>query len=489
MKTSIRRISVFYVFLLIVTCAVMSGYAGYLHYDSHLSGEAEMLSVTADQMSLTARLYFKKMEDTSLALLSNSQFLAFDADDESMDQYDKQQTLNAISNKVSELSVMDNYCDFAVVYKNNVYAGTLADQTREAFEGESGDMYLSLREAMGEARSIWITGKDHDKVFFVREVNENACFVGGFYMSELEELIKAETNWDSVRLLVYDNAGRRVINLGNTALEPMEPSDDVSEEGSYSLISRSKIQENKQILNGWSLVLIRDMQELGALYRKIFFEIAAMLMIAIVALVVYSVVNSRGVGFEADMVRNSPAIDDLTGVNNAEAAENLIADKIETCISGSTILLALVRISNLADIAKKYDRSAYNGAIIKTYRALAQYFGTDDKSSPNIIGRTGENEFVVFADFTEYDLFKAHDRLRNSIEQLSLVLNTVHIQSNDDIIINMGGAIYPDSSTDYDELYDIASAALEEAEQSEDTHCVLHRKDNISAEKGAGNEA
>lgn len=480
--------SVFYVLMLVIMSAVMSGYAGYLHYESQLNSEAEMLSVTADQMSISVRLYFKKLEDTGLALLANSEFLAFDADDEGMDQYDKQQTLNAIEKKVSELSVMGNYCDFAVVYKNNVYAGTLTDTTREAFEYESGDMYLYLRQLMEGSRSMWVTGVDHDKVFFIREVNENACFVGGFYMSELEEIIKSETNWDSMHLMVYDNGGRRVINIGNTELDPMDYFGDVLTEGNYSLISGAKVQENKQIINGWSLVLIRDKQELRSYYRKIFFEIAAMLMIAIVSLVVYSVVNSRGVGFEIEPVRNSPVIDALTGINNAEAAENLIADKIETCISGSTIMLALVRISNLSELSKKYDRSAYNGAIIKTYRALAQYFGTDEESSPNIIGKTGENEFVIFADFTEYDLFKAHDRLRNSIEELSLVLGTVYIQTTDDVRINMGAAVYPDSSTDYDELYDIASAALEEAEQTEGVRCVLHKKDKGDADKeGADN--
>lgn len=475
-KDSIRNMTLLCVMLLFFTCAAISSYSGYMHYDKQLNCAAEMLSATSDQISLTASMYFDKMEDVSLALLSNPDILAFDASDEKMEQFVKLQKLNTVDSRINELSVMDNYCDFAVVYKNNVYAGNISDTTMEILRGDDSDIYSAIRESMEGERSKWVTGieANYDKVFFVREVNENACFIGSFYMTELAELLKPEANWQNMHLLIYDDTGRRVINLGNVDIEPLNMPDSGK---NYSVISGSRVQENKIILNGWTLVMVKEMQEVRTYYRKIAFEMGAVLMIALVALVVCSVINSKGFGPEAPESGGRPSIDALTGLNNAEAAENLIADKIETCISGSTIMLALVKIVNLKDIEKKYGRSAYNGSIIKTYRALATYFGTDAEDSKNIIGRTGENEFVVFADFTEYDLFKAHDKLRASLEELSLILGTVHIQIDDDIKIYVGAATYPDSSTDYDELYDLASEALDKAAAAGEPNYALHKKD------------
>lgn len=471
-----RHLTLLSVFLLLFTCAAVASYSGYMHFEKQLNCASEMLAATSDQISLTASMYFEKMEDTSLALLSNPEILNFDASDEKMEQFLKQQRLNTIDSRIRELGVIDNYCDFAVIYKNNEYAGNLSENTVESLRAGSDSMYLAVREVMNGERSAWVTDIDpaYDKVFFVREVNENACFIGSFYMTELSELLKPEANWENMHLMIYDGSGRRVINLGNVDIEPLS---DLESQTNYSKIAGSKVQESKIMLNGWDLIMIKDMQEVRTYYRKIAFEMGAILMIALVTLVVCNVLTTKSIVPETSTAGGRPAIDALTGLNNAEAAENLIADKIETCISGSTIMLALVRIINLKDIEEKYGRSAYNGSIIKTYRALATYFGTDAEDSKNIIGRTGENEFVVFADFTEYDLFKAHDKLRASLEELALILKTVHIQIDDDIRIYVGAATYPDSSNDYDELYDMASEALDKAVEAEEPNYALHKKE------------
>lgn len=474
-KDPVRHMTLLCVLLLFFTCALISSYSGYRHYERQLNCAAEMLSAASDQISLTATMYFKKLEDTSLVLLSDPEILEFDASDEKTEQFLKQQKLGTVEHRINDLSVMDNYSDFAVIYKNNVYAGNISDTTMTMLRGENDDMYQNLRDTLDGQLSVWLTGIDHEyeKVYFVREVNENACFIGSFYMTELADLLKPEANWENMHLMLYDGAGRRVINLGNIDIEPIS-FDDPSR--NYSLISGSKVQENKMMRNGWTLIMVKEMQEVRTYYRKIAFEMGSVLMIALVALVVCGVISSKGIGPETPESGGRPPIDALTGLNNAEAAENLIADKIETCISGSTIMLALVRIVNLKDIEKKYGRSAYNGSIIKTYRALATYFGTDAEDSKNIIGRTGENEFVVFADFTEYDLFKAHDNLKASLEELALILRTVHIQIDDDIRIYVGAAVYPDSSNDYDELYDMASVALKQAIEAGEPNYALHRK-------------
>ena len=213
------------------------------------------------------------------------------------------------------------------------------------------------------------------------------------------------------------------------------------------------------------------------LYRKLALETAAVLVLALALLLILYIVNFKDDTFIGGAPLMTPDVDMLTGITNEEEAENLAADRLETCISGSTLMLALVKIINLNDIAHKYGRAGYNGAIIKTFRGLAGFFGTDDPDCKNILGRAGEGKFLIMADYTQYDLFKANDNLKEGLVQLSERLNSIYIDTPGDINICIGAAVYPHNSTDYDELFEMAEKALEEALKDDEKTYALYRKE------------
>jgi len=226
-----------------------------------------------------------------------------------------------------------------------------------------------------------------------------------------------------------------------------------------------------------NVITVKDLSGISSEHQNTLMVCGGILVCAVIILIIAYLLILPS---DSRAEKSSPEkVDKLTGLHSSEAVENLIADKIETCISGSTIMLALVSIENYRLINENYGRAGINEALLTVSHTLTEMFGDfEDENSGNIVGKTDMNEFVIFADFTEYDLFKAHDRLKESLRALDAKLKQCELSSDRGMIkCAVGAAIYPDSSTDYDELYECAHNALEESWNNGGKKYVLHKKE------------
>ncbi len=83
------------------------------------------------------------------------------------------------------------------------------------------------------------------------------------------------------------------------------------------------------------------------------------------------------------------------------------------------------------------------------------------------------------ANFTQYDLFKANDALKDSLVKLSEHMNSVMLANQGDMQICIGAAVFPHSSGDYDELYDMAEKALEDAVNDDERSYAVYSKKSV----------
>ena len=459
-----------------VVFAACMGFSGYSHYDRQLDNEAELLKLTAEQVAAGLDMQFTKLEDVSVTLLANQDYMKFDpADHTNNTEYEISQKLAELKKTVTSLSLMDNYCDFALIYKSDAAAGKLSDGTREALSNDDGKVYPVLDEMLGDQRRMWLTGYNdrNGKIYYVSRASDHSLFIGGFYTEELKYMTPLNGRED-MQMLLINEKGSLVLDLSS---EEKEADFDFISADSYALVSDTNVQAGKKLNNGWTVVLTSDMTDTYELYKKLALETAIAMILTLAVLIILFYINYKGDGAFGPSPVISPEVDMLTGITNAEEAENTAADRLETCVSGSTYMLAIVRIINLSELEKKYGRAGYNGAIIKAYRAIAEFLGTDDPDTDNIIGRMSEGEFLIVANFTQYDLFKANDELKEGLIQLSEALNSVYIHAPGDVHICTGAAVYPHSSTDYDELYSMAEKALAEAINDDERCYAIFRKE------------
>ena len=481
LKHSVRAVTVTMLLIIAAVFAACIGFVDYAHYDRQLDNEAELLKLTAEQVAAGLDMQFTKLEDVSVTLLADQDYINFDpADHSSNSDYEISQKLAAIKKSVTSLSLIDNYCDFTLIYRDDSAAGKLSDGTREQFCDDDGKLYPVLNEMLGDERRMWITGYNDisGKIYYISRAGDKALFLGGFYTEELRYMTPLNDRED-MQMLLINEKGVLVMDLSGSE---EKPEFDMVSSDCYAMISDTYVQAGKKLQNGWTVVLTSDMTNTYELYKKLDLEAAIAMILTLAVLVILFFINYKGdAGYGASPVI-APDVDMLTGISNAEEAENTVADRLETSVSGSTFMLAIVRIINLSELEKKYGRAGYNGAIIKAYRVLAEYLGTDDPDSKNVIGRTGEGEFLIMGDFTQYDLFKANDELKEGLVQISEALNSVYIHGPGDVHICIGAAVYPHNSTDYDELYGMAEKALAEAVH-DDEHCYAIFKKEKGAHK------
>lgn len=165
-------------------------------------------------------------------------------------------------------------------------------------------------------------------------------------------------------------------------------------------------------------------------------------------------------------------LDSVTGLYTAEHTENSIMDKIETCISGSTIALVIVKITNLDLIKLNYGEEVTEQAQQKIAKTLESLYGEND-----ICGVLEEGKFVLFADFTDFDLVKAYNNVKSDLKKLNDTLKECCLDGDRGYIkCAVGAAVYPEYSDDYDELLSTAEKACEEAADASDGRFVVYGK-------------
>ncbi len=477
LKHSTRSVIIIMILIMAAVCALCLGYMSYVHYDKQLEYEAELLRNSAEQSASVLDMHFKKLEDASVIVLADEGLMSFDAANFSTgSEYDNSLRLADLKKNVTALSFIDNYCDFTLIYRNDAAAGRLSDGTKELLCDKESKVYPLLKDQLGDKRRVWVTGIKDDpaKVFYISQANDNVVFLGGFYTEELRYLVKDAQRIKDSKLVLMSDSGRDVMTICNTKKE-LEI--ETTSSDSCVVIKDTAIQAEKTLSNGWHLVIVKDMSEANEFYKKLELETAVALMLVLIMTLTLFFINFRNDPSLGAVASIAPEVDMLTGIINAEEAENIIADKLETCVTGATMMIAIARITNLDEVRRKYRTSGYNGTIIKTYRGLAEYLGTDSADSKNILGRTGEGEFLIMADYTQYDLFKANDELKKGLVELSEALNSVYLATPDDIHICVGAAVYPNNSTDYDELYSMAEKALQEAINDDEKSYAIYKKE------------
>jgi diguanylate cyclase (GGDEF)-like protein len=167
-------------------------------------------------------------------------------------------------------------------------------------------------------------------------------------------------------------------------------------------------------------------------------------LVLVVGLLLSSLKMPNNIIYRGDY--STDTMDRLTGLIMNEALENVIIGKMDSCINGSTMVLLLIKIKNYELISENYGETAVDEALIKVSSVLREFYG---KSST--VGKTGENEFAVLADFTDFNLFKAHERMKANIRQLEEELDKLELENERGMIrCALGAAVYPDDSEDYD---------------------------------------
>ena len=448
----------------------------FLILDQNTKASRENVYTMNSQLSRSAASKLDKLESVSSRVFQRKRFIEYDASVYSKaDSFEALRIEKDIETFFNSLSSVDNYNDFFFLYANNHTVGRVSKASNEAF---GKDTYEKVRSLLKNRKSAWVTGLngDFDRLYFLRSINSGTVFVSSMFTSEMKNIFP-EATAEHLSFLIADENGNVIFSVNRNsitdeALRKLKPEWDDGEP--VTVDSLRFAASSDKCGDSWHVISVTDFSSRNSRYLRILFYCSAILAGAVI------IVFFVGYLFSSSKMPNNliyrgaysaDTIDRLTGLIRNEALENVIIGKLDKCINGSTMVLLLVRIKNYDLISENYGESTVDEALVKVAGVLREFYGKN-----NTVGKTGENEFAVLADFTDFNLFKAHERMRSNVRQLEEELDKLELENERDMIrCAVGAAVYPDDSDDYDTLYDNAKQALDDSTQIRACKCRFYK--------------
>ncbi|MBR1763918.1 MAG: diguanylate cyclase [Ruminococcus sp.] len=385
--------------------------------------------------------------------------------------------LARITDSLSLTAYLLEYSDCGVLYSNGMTAGLVSDGLRDSLGTEGFQNGIDLLDGRD---STWVVFPDSTlpRACYIKKINDNALFISGFYTTSLGSVFEKMNGAAELAVYVTDSKGRVIFSPEFGEAEVGGPIPSSVTEGlrdSGSAVCSSKRSACMMTAdNGWNVyavILHGDAADAGRM-RTVNFALitfVSMLFVFIVGGIIVSSVYLYS-GHSPALARN--ATDQLTGLMSGYYCEERISDVMETTLVGSTWAYALVKIKDYELIRSRLGDEFADTVMKNIAELIKGYFDND-----TVAGLNDKAEFMIFADYSDYDIFKAHDELKSQLTKLCEQLSelTVGGEEGTRLGIGMGVCIYPDDGSTFDELDFAASEALALSLAEEKSVCVFYK--------------
>lgn len=167
---------------------------------------SSMASSLTVQMKLNINSYISRMETIATLAFASEEAYTYDATATDNDEYESLNTEKIISDKLYSLCIMENFVDYGIVYRNNRTVGKVSNGTVNLF----GDrIFTDLSTMISRQRTSdgWGTGYNDDfkRIYYVKQIHENAILVLSFYTTELENVFDNPEALDDMTIRLTDS--------------------------------------------------------------------------------------------------------------------------------------------------------------------------------------------------------------------------------------------------------------------------------------------
>lgn len=424
--------------------------------------------------------FLEDIEKSGVAIFSDEDYISYYPTDNKEKSYEEIQQEQLITEKLLTIGLTENFCDLGIMYRNGDHTGKISDGTLDIF-GEN--MFEKLYDMAEEKNgSAWLGDYDSNssRMYFIKKINENAVMLTSFYTTEFDNIFEKNVASSAAMIYFTDSKGNLLYSSPNTNMEigekmPEELAELFPDNESVSVVDDNYIGAVVQGEQGWKIYCCIKTETAITASADTDTKIIAIGFISLVVFIftgflISSKYTSHGSGWRK-MMRSSDYIDSVTGLYNGLGVEEEISDRIETCLMGSTYAFVLVKIKDFELIRKRLGSDYTDEALKKLSEQLTASFGAKD-----IIGINEESEFVIFADFSDFDLFKAHTSLKERCNSVCSEFKSFYMGEEQDqkLYMAMGVCVYPENGKTFDELYESASKALELSMKAEKDSCIFY---------------
>lgn len=456
-----------YALIIIATISIISFLSIKKTDDSLKSSASKMTNEITSQIRLTIDNYLATVETTSTLAFSSKDLYKYDAEHTTMDEYDALNLEKEISNKLYELCITDNYVDFCIVYSNNHSVGKLSNGTLNLFEDR---IYEDMRAMITNPKTNdgWACGykDDYKRIYYVKEINENAVLVASFYTTELENVFEHHLEDMNVYLT---NDNYIVMYSSDDSELGKELPEDIKKriEGNYSITRMDDdylISVDRCNLNWYTICttetenILKEKNTITVYIIMVGF-IAAVISLAIVYLITNQV--SKPMNYMVSRLDSEAKSDKLTGLYNKISYEEEVKNELANN-PDLQYALFLFDLDNFKGVNDNYGHIVGDQVLSGISTIIKKQFRESD-----IIGRIGGDEFSAFIKLGDRDN-NFDNILTTKCLALCQAFQSVYIDKSKKkkMSVSIGVALVSDSDGTFETLYKNADKALYESKHA-----------------------
>ncbi len=322
-----------------------------------------LITAINDQMRLNINNFQSDIEDLCALAFADTSTREFSNVDESIDEYDKIQIKNDISNKLLNDSLLHNFGDFGIVYPDGASTGRIAANTLTLL-GEDG-LYETLESRISNETTNdgWFTGvqDSYKRLYYVKRINEEAILLTSVYMTELETVLEFSDQLSDLKASIINADGKVIYSTA-----PDEIGSDI-EGGLMSNISKKahstfiygdKLVTANMCGDDWRIV--SDIPTATVLKEVV--QIRNLTIVVSVAAIIIAILF--GLGFSNSIT--APIKKLVTVMKKAETGDMTVtADfkaggEVATLVSSFNVMMAEIRklLESIGDVADVVEHNA-----------------------------------------------------------------------------------------------------------------------------------
>lgn len=247
-----------YTLIVIIALVSVSGFTS-LQNESVMKAKVNTLTSSLNvQLKLNLESYLSRMESVATLAFSIDDAYTYDATTTTLEEYDRLNLEKSISDELFKLCLMENFVDYGIVYRDNSKLGKVSNGTLELF---GNDMFIDLQAMISRERTHdgWFAGykSNYERVYYVKQIHQNAILVMSFYTTELEEVFDNPETMNDMAIRLTDKNYKIIYSsLGDELGHPLP--DDINEAAQASTAGAVLDDNNLTTVNmtsgGWSVI-------------------------------------------------------------------------------------------------------------------------------------------------------------------------------------------------------------------------------------------
>ena len=416
------------------------------------------------QMKLNMDSYLSRMETIATLAFGEESSYTYDATDPNNDEFEAINTEKVITDRLYSLCIMENFVDYGIVYRNNRTVGKISNGTATLF-GDKIFTELSSMITRPRTNDGWSTGYQNDfkRIYYVKQVHDNAVLVISFYASELDAVFDNPESLKDMKIRLVNSSYDMIYS---------EDSNEIGRALPDEIKTRVKGRSSAAVMDDEYLVSVNScgdwfvvcsipseslLGEKTEITKFIYITEFIAAVIAVLGGFAFSYRLIKPIKRIVTTLDAKASVDLLTGVFNKLSFEEYAGNALSNSLESEMHALIILDIDNFKGVNDTLGHAYGDSVLKKTGEILRETFSEDD-----YLGRIGGDEFCVLVNTRFDDSGKFRQYVREKCEELCEKYHNNYTGKDNGykISASIGAAFSPESGTSFAELYSAVDKAL-----------------------------